>query len=244
MCRCLADCQRPRQGQVLKYRERGVRQLAARPVSAMESQVHGAEELSELPGLVCIVAHQPRFAARLSIVNPDGLPRGDRAGCEQKNWGRPVRSPNPCAQPLLGLGWAGSTEQLVQCHSPSAAPLRAWAASCCPASPALVCRLAAEHAAAPSPKSRIRDGCAGPVTGPATSVVSVTGQGTALLWLGFPGPARGGTCWAKSGGRPAGWLCCCDGTRARTNTWPGGRRITNGPVRPVGVAACKEALGT
>ena len=83
--RCLADCQRPGQRQVLKYRERGVRQLAARPVSAVESQVHGAEELSELPGLVCIAAHQPRLAARLSIVNPDGLraprrsaPRGHR----------------------------------------------------------------------------------------------------------------------------------------------------------------------
>jgi len=50
----------------------------------VESQVDGAEELSELPGLVGIAAHQPRFAARLSIVNPDGFPRGDGAGCEQE----------------------------------------------------------------------------------------------------------------------------------------------------------------
>jgi hypothetical protein len=78
--RCLADGQRPGQRQVLKYRERGVRQLAARPVSAVECQVHGAEELSELPGPVCIAAHQPRLAARLSIVNPDGSPEGDGAG--------------------------------------------------------------------------------------------------------------------------------------------------------------------
>jgi len=75
--RCLADCQRPSQRQVLKYRERGIGQLAARPVSAVESQVDGAEELSELPALVCIGAHQPRLAAWLSIVNPDGLPRAD-----------------------------------------------------------------------------------------------------------------------------------------------------------------------
>jgi len=47
--------------------------------------VHGAEELSELPGPVCIAAHQPRLAARLSIVNPDGSPQGDGAGCEQKS---------------------------------------------------------------------------------------------------------------------------------------------------------------
>ena len=59
---------------MLQYRERGVRQLAAWPVSAVESQVDGAEELSELPGLVCVAAHQPRLAARLCIVNPDGLP--------------------------------------------------------------------------------------------------------------------------------------------------------------------------
>jgi hypothetical protein len=72
--RCLADCQRPGQRQVLEYRKRSVRQLAARPVSAVESQVHGAEELSELPGLVCVAAHLLRLAAWLSIVNPDGFP--------------------------------------------------------------------------------------------------------------------------------------------------------------------------
>jgi hypothetical protein len=50
----------------------------------VESQVHGAEELSELPGLVCIAAHQSRLAARLSIVNPDGLPGGTGPGASKR----------------------------------------------------------------------------------------------------------------------------------------------------------------
>ena len=48
------------------------------------SNGNGAEELSELPGLVCIAAHQPRLAARLSIVNPDGLPKGDGPGASRR----------------------------------------------------------------------------------------------------------------------------------------------------------------
>jgi hypothetical protein len=69
---------------VLKYRDRGVRQLAARPVSAVESQVHGAEELSELPGLVCIAAHQPRLAARLSSSIPMDSPEGMGPGVSRR----------------------------------------------------------------------------------------------------------------------------------------------------------------
>jgi hypothetical protein len=62
-------------------------------VATVESQVHGAEELSELPGVVCIAAHKPRLVARLSIVNPDGLPDGMGPGATRNTRDLPDPSP-------------------------------------------------------------------------------------------------------------------------------------------------------
>src|SRR5690348_17662901 len=70
--RCLAARQRPGEGEVLEYRERGVRQLAARAIPPVEGQVHRPEELGELPGPRLVAAHHDRLSPCRSIVNPDG----------------------------------------------------------------------------------------------------------------------------------------------------------------------------
>ena len=44
-------------------------------------------------GLVGIVAHQPRLAGSAFYRQSRRITRGDKAKCEQKGWGRPVRSP-------------------------------------------------------------------------------------------------------------------------------------------------------
>jgi hypothetical protein len=62
--RCgLADGQRAGQRQVFQHRSRGPGQLASRPVTTMERQVHGMEQLSEPVRLSPISTHGNSFPA-------------------------------------------------------------------------------------------------------------------------------------------------------------------------------------